>query len=111
MREVVIASADRDADIILAGGMENMSRSPYLLDNHRKGSRMGDHKLIDSMLRDGLTDTFGDYHMGITAENIAERWNVTREEQDEFATRSQQKAEEHKIRPMAVLRSCVSAAE
>jgi acetyl-CoA C-acetyltransferase len=82
-----------DADIILAGGMENMSRSPYILGNHRWSSRMGDHKLVDSMFRDGLTDVFGNYHMGITAENIAERWNISREEQDKFAALSQQKTE------------------
>ena len=82
-----------DADIILAGGMENMSLSPYILDKHRWGNRMGDQNLIDTMIHDGLTDTFGDYHMGITAENIAERWNISREEQDEFAAVSQQKTE------------------
>jgi len=82
-----------DADIILAGGMENMSLSPYILDKHRWGYRMGDHKLIDTMIHDGLTDIFGNYHMGITAENIAERWNISREEQDEFAAKSQQKTE------------------
>ncbi|MCK5198803.1 MAG: acetyl-CoA C-acetyltransferase, partial [Spirochaetales bacterium] len=80
-----------DADIILAGGMENMSLSPYILDKHRWGNRMGDHKLIDTMIHDGLTDIFGNYHMGITAENIAERWNISREEQDKFAAKSQQK--------------------
>lgn len=82
-----------DADIILAGGMENMSLSPYILDKHRWGNRMGDHELIDTMIHDGLTDVFGNYHMGITAENIAERWNISRKEQDEFAALSQQKAE------------------
>ncbi len=82
-----------DADIILAGGMENMSLSPYILDKHRWGNRMGDHKLIDTMIHDGLTDIFGNYHMGITAENIAERWNISREDQDAFAALSQQKAE------------------
>jgi acetyl-CoA C-acetyltransferase len=82
-----------DAEVILAGGMENMSLSPYILDKHRWGNRMGDHKLIDTMIHDGLTDIFGNYHMGITAENIAERWNISREDQDAFAARSQQKAE------------------
>lgn len=82
-----------DADIILAGGMENMSLSPYILDKHRWGNRMGDHKLIDTMIHDGLTDVFGNYHMGITAENITERWNISREDQDAFAALSQQKAE------------------
>jgi len=82
-----------DADIILAGGIENMSLSPYILDKHRWGSKMGNHNLIDTMVHDGLTDVFGKYHMGITAENIAERWNISREEQDKFAARSQQKTE------------------
>jgi len=82
-----------DADIILAGGMENMSLSPYILGNHRWGNKMGDQKIIDTMIHDGLTDSFGNYHMGITAENIAEKWNISREEQDEFAAKSQQKAE------------------
>ncbi len=83
----------RDADIILAGGMENMSLSPYILDKHRWGNRMGEHKLIDTMIHDGLTDIFSSNHMGITAENIAEKWSVSREEQDKFAALSQQKTE------------------
>ncbi len=82
-----------DADIILAGGMENMSLSPYILNKHRWGNRMGDHKLIDTMTHDGLTDIFSGYHMGITAENIAEKWTISREEQDKFAALSQQKTE------------------
>jgi len=82
-----------DADIILAGGTESMTNSPYLLDKARWGHRMGDGKIVDSMIKDGLWDAFNDYHMGITAENIAEKWNITREEQDEFALASQQKAE------------------
>lgn len=82
-----------DADIILAGGMENMSLSPYILNKHRWGNRMGDHKLIDTMIHDGLTDIFSSYHMGITAENIAEKWTISREEQDKFAAQSQQKTE------------------
>lgn len=82
-----------DADIIVAGGMENMSRAGYLLEKARWGERMGDGKLVDLMLKDGLWEAFNDYHMGITAENIAEQWRITREEQDEFAAASQQKAE------------------
>lgn len=96
LRAVSLAAqiiAAGDADIILAGGMENMSRSPYLLENNRQGSRMGNQKLIDTILKDGLTDAFGDYHMGETAENIAAKWNINREEQDKFAAQSQQKAE------------------
>ncbi|MDD7795691.1 acetyl-CoA C-acetyltransferase [Clostridium sp. 'White wine YQ'] len=82
-----------DADIIIAGGMENMSRAPYLAENARWGYRMGHSELVDEMIRDGLWDAFNDYHMGVTAENVAERWNVSRKEQDEFSLLSQQKAE------------------
>ncbi|SKC58916.1 acetyl-CoA C-acetyltransferase [Maledivibacter halophilus] len=82
-----------DADIILAGGTENMSQAPYLLDKARWGQRMGDGKLVDSMIKDGLWEAFNNYHMGVTAENIAQRWEISRKEQDEFALASQQKAE------------------
>lgn len=82
-----------DADIILAGGTENMSATPYLLPKARWGHRMGDGAVVDYMVHDGLTDIFNNYHMGITAENIAEQWNITREEQDKFALDSQLKAE------------------
>lgn len=82
-----------DADIIVAGGMENMSRAPYLVDNARFGYKMGNGQFIDEMIKDGLWDAFNDYHMGITAENIAEKWEITREEQDEFSVKSQNKAE------------------
>ncbi|GAW92980.1 acetyl-CoA C-acetyltransferase [Calderihabitans maritimus] len=82
-----------DAEIIVAGGMENMSAAPYLLSKARWGYRMGNDQLIDSMINDGLWCAFNDVHMGITAENIAAKYNVTREEQDEFAARSQQRAE------------------
>ncbi|MGP9686816.1 acetyl-CoA C-acetyltransferase [Halomonas sp. AOP25-F1-15] len=81
-----------DADIILAGGQENMSASPHVLPNSRTGQRMGDWKAIDSMVHDGLWDAFNDYHMGITAENLAEKYSITREAMDEFAASSQQKA-------------------
>ena len=81
-----------DAEVVLAGGMENMSRAPYLVPNARFGARMGDTKLIDSMVHDGLTDAFNDIHMGITAENLAEQYDISRERQDEFAAASQQKA-------------------
>jgi len=81
-----------DADILVAGGMENMSLAPYLLTNARYGYRMGDGKLVDSMIHDGLTDAFNNYHMGITAENVAEKWGLTREMLDEFSVKSQQKA-------------------
>ncbi|MCR1953662.1 acetyl-CoA C-acetyltransferase [Clostridioides mangenotii] len=82
-----------DAEIILVGGTENMSMSPYLSPNTRYGARMGDTPFVDSMIKDGLSDIFNNYHMGITAENIAEKWNITREEQDQLALSSQNKAE------------------
>ena len=81
-----------NADIVVAGGMESMSRAPYLVQQGRFGYRMGNAPLEDSMIRDALTDAFGGYHMGITAENIAEEWGLTREQLDEFAAWSQQKA-------------------
>lgn len=80
------------ADVVIAGGMENMSLAPYALPNARYGYRMNDGKLVDLMVKDGLWDAFNDYHMGITAENVAEQWNLTREEMDAFAAASQQKA-------------------
>jgi acetyl-CoA C-acetyltransferase len=82
-----------DADIIVAGGMENMTRAPYLVPSGRFGARLGDTQMIDSMVHDGLTDAFEHVHMGITAENVAEDYGITREDQDEFAAQSQQKAE------------------
>jgi len=82
-----------DSDVILAGGTESMTNAPYLLDKARNGYRMGHGQIIDSMIYDGLTDVFNQYHMGVTAENIAEQWKISREEQDEFALKSQQKAE------------------
>lgn len=81
-----------DAALIIAGGQENMSLSPHLIPHSRKGVKMGEWRLLDSMIKDGLWDAFNDYHMGHTAENIAERWEITRAEQDEFALMSQQKA-------------------
>jgi acetyl-CoA C-acetyltransferase len=82
-----------DADIIVAGGIESMSNAPYALQKARWGYRMNDGALIDVMIKDGLWDAFNQYHMGVTAENIAERWKLTREELDQFALGSQQKAE------------------
>jgi acetyl-CoA C-acetyltransferase len=82
-----------DADIVVAGGMENMTRAPYLVPSGRFGARMGDTQMIDSMVHDGLMDAFEHVHMGITAENVAEDYGITREEQDDFAAKSQQKAE------------------
>ena len=81
-----------DAEIIVAGGMENMSQSPYLLKNARDGFRMGDQKVVDSMISDGLWCAFNDYHMGVTAENLCEQYEITRDEQDKFSARSQARA-------------------
>ncbi|MDD2055431.1 acetyl-CoA C-acetyltransferase [Pseudomonas putida] len=81
-----------DAQVIIAGGMENMSLAPYVLPAARTGLRMGHAKMIDSMISDGLWDAFNDYHMGITAENLVEQYGLTREEQDAFAAASQRKA-------------------
>ncbi len=81
------------ANIILAGGTENMSQSPHLLPAMRSGSRLGDAQALDSMVHDGLTDVFNQYHMGITAENVAEKFGISREEQDAFAVSSQEKCE------------------
>lgn len=83
-----------DAEIVLAGGQENMSQAPHLLPRSRQGQRMGDWKLTDSMILDGLWDSFNDYHMGITAENIAAHYGFSRSAQDRFAVRSQNRAEE-----------------
>ena len=80
-----------DADIVVAGGMENMSMAPFALKNARFGYRMNDGVLVDTMISDALTDAFYNYHMGVTAENVAEQWGLTREELDEFAANSQQK--------------------
>jgi acetyl-CoA C-acetyltransferase len=82
-----------EADIIVAGGMENMSAAPFALEKARFGYRMNDGKLVDLMIKDALWDAFNNYHMGITAENIAEKYGITREMQDEFAANSQQKCE------------------
>jgi acetyl-CoA C-acetyltransferase len=82
-----------EADIILAGGAESMSNAPYTLPGTRWGQRMGDGKTVDTMIKDGLWDAYNDYHMGITAENLAERYGVTREDQDALSVRSQNRAE------------------
>ena len=96
LKAVAIASQmirSGDVEIVVAGGMENMTRAPYLMPAARFGARMGDAELIDSMIHDGLWDAFNDIHMGITAENLAEQYGISREEQDEFAAGSQQRAE------------------
>ncbi|NLE74337.1 MAG: acetyl-CoA C-acetyltransferase [Actinobacteria bacterium] len=95
MRSVMLADQiirSGDADVIVAGGMENMSAAPYLVPKARGGYRMGDGVLVDEMIKDGIWCAFGDYHMGITAENVAERFDVSREWQDEIGFRSQQLA-------------------
>lgn len=81
-----------DAEVVVAGGMENMSQAPYLLKNARDGFKMGDQKLVDSMISDGLWCAFNDYHMGVTAENLCSKYDIGRGEQDEFAASSQEKA-------------------
>ncbi|HEY9063965.1 MAG TPA: acetyl-CoA C-acetyltransferase [Burkholderiaceae bacterium] len=86
------AIRDGDSEIVIAGGQENMSLAPHVLPNSREGARMGDWKLIDSMIVDGLFDVYNKYHMGITAENVAKKYGVTRDKQDAFALASQQKA-------------------
>ncbi len=83
-----------DADVVIAGGQENMSLSPHVLPRSRNGQKMGDWKLKDSMIEDGLWDAFNNYHMGITAENVARKYDINRQQQDEFAAASQQKAEQ-----------------
>ena len=96
MKSVIEAGrciASGDADIIVAGGMENMSAAPYALPAERWGARMGDKKVVDTMIKDGLWDAFNNYHMGTTAENICDIWGITRQELDEFAASSQNKAE------------------
>ncbi len=96
LKSVAIASQmirAGDVEVVVAGGMENMTRAPYLMPTGRYGARMGDAKLVDSMIHDGLWDAFNDIHMGITAENLAEQYGIGRREQDEFAARSQQRAE------------------
>lgn len=81
-----------DADVVIAGGMESMSNAPYILKKARFGYRMGNAEIIDAMINDALWDSFNDYHMGITAENVCEQWKISREELDEFSVASQQKA-------------------
>ncbi|NLM20498.1 MAG: acetyl-CoA C-acyltransferase, partial [Peptococcaceae bacterium] len=87
------AIACGEAEVMVAGGTENMSRAPYALNKARFGYRMGHDQIVDTMITDGLWCAMNDYHMGITAENIAERWGITREEQDKFSAASQNKAE------------------
>ena len=82
-----------DANIVVAGGTENMSAAPYAIPAARWGARMGDNKMVDTMIKDGLWDAYNNYHMGTTAENICDVWGITREELDEFAASSQNKAE------------------
>lgn len=81
-----------DAEIVMAGGTENMSAAPYYVPSVRWGARMGDTKMVDSFVKDGLWEAFNNYHMGMTAENVAEQWGITREQQDAFSLRSQQRA-------------------
>lgn len=97
LRAITLAAQEimlGDAEVILCGGTESMSNAPYIIPTARFGQRMGDGKLIDTMINDGLTDALNNYHMGITAENLAEQYSLTREDQDLYATKSQNKAEE-----------------
>jgi acetyl-CoA C-acetyltransferase len=96
LKAVMLAAqsvANGDAEVVIAGGQENMSIAPHVLNGSRDGFRMGDAKMVDSMIVDGLWDAFNQYHMGVTAENVAKEYAVSREDQDEFAVHSQQKAE------------------
>ena len=88
-----------NSGIVVAGGMESMTNAPYLLPNARKGYRLGNGQIVDSMIQDGLWDVYNNYHMGITGENVAEKYGVTREDQDEFAVNSHRKA-------MAAIKEC-----
>lgn len=100
LRSVAMAAqaiACGDSEIVVCGGTENMSQAPYLIEKCREGLRMGDGAMVDSMIRDALTDAFEHYHMGITAENVAEKFGITRQMQDEFALSSQQKCEAAQI--------------
>src|SRR5579884_2753577 len=81
-----------NSSVVVAGGMESMTNAPYLLPQARKGYRLGDAQIVDSMVHDGLWDVYNNYHMGITGENVAEKYGITREEQDEFALNSHRKA-------------------
>ncbi len=96
LKSVAIAShsiAAGETDMVIAGGMESMTNAPYVIKSHRWGQRLGDGKVIDTVTNDALWDQFYNCHMGTTAENIAEKYNITRQEQDKFAAISQQKAE------------------
>lgn len=96
LKAVTLAAAlieSGQAEVVVAGGTENMSQAPYLLDKAREGYRMGDGTLVDSMIRDGLWDVFGDYHMGITAENVAQKYGISRQDQDAYALESQLRTE------------------
>ncbi|MCB5261215.1 MAG: acetyl-CoA C-acetyltransferase [Candidatus Cloacimonetes bacterium] len=96
MKAIALAAmmiACEEAEIVVAGGTENMSQIPYILKDARWGARMGDKTMVDLMIRDGLSDIFNDYHMGMTAENLAEKYHLTRQQQDEFSAKSQNKTE------------------
>ena len=82
-----------DADTVIAGGTENMSAAPYVMDKVRWGARLNDQPIVDLMINDGLWDKFNNYHMGVTAENVSQQWCISREEQDKLGLISQQRAE------------------
>ena len=83
-----------DNEIVIAGGTESMSQAPYVLNDQRWGKRMGDGQIVDTVLKDGLVDAFDDIHMGVTAENVADKYELTREMEDELALASQNRAED-----------------
>ena len=85
-----------DSSVILAGGQESMSLAPHVI-HLRNGKKLGNSELIDAMIKDGLWDAFNNYHMGVTAENVAEKYQITRQQQDEFALQSQKKHSKHKM--------------
>ncbi|UUX33422.1 acetyl-CoA C-acetyltransferase [Fundicoccus culcitae] len=96
LKSIVLAAQSimtEDNEVVIAGGTESMSQAPYVLNNHRWGQRMGNGEVVDTLLKDGLVDAFNDIHMGVTAENIADQYKITREMEDELALSSQQKAE------------------
>jgi acetyl-CoA C-acetyltransferase len=95
-----------DAQIVIAGGQENMSASPHVMNGSRDGFRMGDFKMTDSMIVDGLWDVYNQYHMGTTAENVAKKYEISRAEQDEFALQSQLKAEAAQKPANSRMKSC-----
>ena len=108
LKSVMLAAqaiATGDSEIVVAGGQENMSLSPHVLNGSRDGQRMGDWKMVDTMIVDGLWDVYNQYHMGITAENVAKQYGITREMQDALALASQQKAQPRRMQAVLPMKS------